>query len=224
MSDLVGPARRDSQASRIARVLLDRIASGVYAVGSKIPSERALSAELGVSRPVVREALSTVSAMNILDVQMGRGAFVIAAPADHVVQGGMKLQDVINVREILEVGALELSPLPSGNSVEKVSVALVRLRQAVVERHDTVEADRALHSAIVESASSPLLLSLWASIDQQIEETIRISPHGRTMSPDILHLHERLAAGITSKSTADAIEASALLHQQNREFLRGLLC
>jgi GntR family transcriptional regulator, transcriptional repressor for pyruvate dehydrogenase complex len=216
--------RRDSQANRIARALVDRIREGVYAVGAKLPSERKLAEEFAVSRPVVREALSTLTAMDLVDIQMGRGAFVIAAPGDHVVSGGVKLQDVVNVREVLEIGALRLAVTHVGGEEHAaVGAALERLREKVTLRQDTVEADRALHAAIILAARSPLLASLWEGIDKQVVETIRISPHGQTMSKAIFELHEKLARDLVAGKLESAIEASKLLHEDNRRFLRELL-
>ncbi|WP_053202510.1 FadR/GntR family transcriptional regulator [Jiangella muralis] len=215
--------RRDSQASRIARALVDRIKDGSYPIGKKIPSERQLATEFGVSRPVIREALSTVSAMDILDIQMGRGAFVTAAPAEHIASGGLKLQDVVNVREVLEVGAIELALKGEAPAFDGIRAAAERLREAVRGREDTVEPDRALHAAIVQASGSSLLASIWQSIDQQVVETIRISPHGRTMSQDILDLHQRLADSVIDGDLDAAVDASRLLYEDNRQFLRDLL-
>ncbi|GAA2828596.1 FadR/GntR family transcriptional regulator [Kribbella solani] len=223
MIDPSAVQRRDSQASRIARALVDRVKDGSYPIGQKIPSERQLATEFGVSRPVIREALSTVSAMDILDIQMGRGAYVTAAPAEHIAGGGLKLQDVVNVREVLEVGAIELTLKNPEPALDGVRAAAERLQQAVRDREDTVEPDRALHAAIVQAAGSSLLASIWQTIDQQVVETIRISPHGRTMSQDILDLHQRLADSIINGDLEAAVESSRLLYEDNRQFLRELL-
>jgi DNA-binding FadR family transcriptional regulator len=161
-----------------------------------------LATEFGVSRPVIREALSTLSALDVLDVQMGRGAFVSAAPTQGALVPLPNLQDVVNVREVLETGALQLGAREgSKRDASSVRDALERLRRAVDERSETTEPDRALHKAIIEASGSSLLCNLWESLEQQIEDTIRI----------------------IEGDTASAIEASQRLHEQNREFLRALL-
>jgi GntR family transcriptional regulator, transcriptional repressor for pyruvate dehydrogenase complex len=216
--------RRDSQASRIAQTLLERIRSGTYPVGSRLPSERLLADEFNVSRPVVREALSTVSALDVLDTQMGRGAFVISMPADNSALPSSSLQDVVNVREVLETGALRLAARrPTPARIASVQNALTELRSAVDSKGETAELDTVLHKAIIEASGSPLLVKLWESLEQQIEDTIRISPHGRTMSPEIFVQHEILAAGVTTGDIEDAVEASVQLHEENRRFLHALL-
>jgi DNA-binding FadR family transcriptional regulator len=216
--------RRDSQASRIARTLLERIRTGTYPQGSRLPSERLLASEFNVSRPVVREALSTVSALDVLDVQMGRGAFVIATPTEDPALPPSNLQDVVNVREVLETGALRLAAKKrTPTHIASVENALASLRTAVENKAETTDLDRALHNAIIEASGSPLLVKLWESLEQQIADTIRISPHGRTMSSAIFALHETLAAGISRGELESAVEASQQLHEQNRQFLHALL-
>lgn len=216
--------RSDSHASRVARIVIERIRTGDYPVGSRLPSERALATEFAVSRPVVREALSSVGAMDLLDVQIGRGAFVRAVPREAPGIVGSNLQDVVNVREVLETGALHLAGLrASEEERQTVSEALEQLASAVAQRGETIGPDRALHKAIISASGSPLLVRLWEELEQQIEATIKISPHGRLMSAPILKLHRILAAGVLGGETPKAISASRELHQQNRDFLRELL-
>jgi GntR family transcriptional regulator, transcriptional repressor for pyruvate dehydrogenase complex len=215
--------QRESQAGRIARLLVRRIQDGTYPVGTRIPSERVLSQEFSVSRPVVREALSNVSALDILDIQMGRGAFVTAVPADRTTIAGSNLQDVVNVREILEVGALRLCQGRPDLDSEPVQEALDRLSDAVSRREETAALDRALHSEIIRASGSAILVSLWQDLEKQIDETIRISPHGHSMNATILDQHRRLADGVISRNTGAATEASREMHEQNRIFLRNLL-
>ncbi|GCD96123.1 FadR/GntR family transcriptional regulator [Embleya hyalina] len=216
--------KRESHANRIARLLIDDIRRGTYPVGTRIPSERRLAQDFGVSRPVIREAVSTVIGRGILEVQMGRGMFVTAQPADGTPAERLNLQDVVNVREVLETGALRLSALrEEDRDTTKIADILDRLGDAVAARASTAELDSALHTAIVEAGGSPLLLSLWQGLQQQIDATIRISPHGHTMSPDILALHRTLADGVLKGHVDEATTACRQLHEQNRDFLRELL-
>jgi DNA-binding FadR family transcriptional regulator len=216
--------RRESQAGRISRVIAERIRDGSYPVGERIPSERTLATEFDVSRPVIREALSTVSALGILDVQMGRGAYVTARPTASRSVPVVNLQDVINVREVLEVGALELCSRGVDEAArERVRVAYADLADAVKNHAETTALDRVLHREIVRACGSPLMLSLWEGLENQIDETIRVSPHGSSMSQGLLEAHETLAGGVMDDRPQEAIAASRELHEDNRKFLRRLL-
>lgn len=205
-----------TQVARVSRLLVDRIRSGEFGVGRRLPGERLLAVEFGVSRPVVREAISSVSALGLLDVQVGRGAFVTAS-AD---QPGTvpSLLDVVDVREVLEVGALELAAR-RGAPGTAVREALSALEAAVQRRAASAQLDRALHLEIVRAGGSPLLLSTWCDLASRIEETIRVSPHGEVMSAQILQLHRELAGD----DLGSAVAASRALHEQNREFLRAVV-
>ncbi|MFE9105039.1 FadR/GntR family transcriptional regulator [Actinomadura geliboluensis] len=220
----VGTPRRESQANRIARLLVEDIRRGTHPVGDRIPSERRLAERFGVSRPVIREAVSTLIGYGLLEVQMGRGTFVVGQPTDGTPAEHLSLQDVVNVREVLEVGALRLSARQGGDRGKaKVSAVLDDLTRAVAARAETAELDSALHAAVIEASGSPLLMSLCQGLQQQIDATIRISPHGHSMSAEILALHRELADGVLHGRVDEAVDACQQLYEQHREFLRGLL-
>lgn len=215
---------RTTQRARIADELLAAIRAERYPVGSKLPSERSLAEEYGVSRPVVREALGMLSSLDVLEVQMGRGAFVLSADVAVAQLTDFRLVDVVDAREAIEAGALRLAAdrarKPERATVER---ALVDLERAVRLGSETTDADMALHRAIVHAARAPMLEKLWADLTSEIAQTVRISPHGRTMSHDILADHRELAAGVTEDRLSEALAACARLYDDHRRFLRELL-
>jgi len=60
----------------ITEKLARRVTSGVYAVGAKLPTERALAEEFGVARHVVREALKRIEALGLVRIRQGSGIYV----------------------------------------------------------------------------------------------------------------------------------------------------
>ena len=72
----VDPVRNSSDA--IALALEDRILTGALGAGERLPSERDLAVEFGASRPMVREALRSLTERGLIKVEAGRGAFVLA--------------------------------------------------------------------------------------------------------------------------------------------------
>ena len=75
--------KRLTQYERLAGMLRDRIASGTYARGDKLPSEMELMAESGLSRSTVRHALKVLVDEGLVRTERGRGAFVADTPALH---------------------------------------------------------------------------------------------------------------------------------------------
>jgi len=215
---------RTTQRSRIADDLLAAIRAQKYPVGTKLPSERALAEEYGVSRPVVREALGMLSSLDVLEVQMGRGAFVLSVDVPLHQPSEYRLVDVVDAREAIEAGALRLAATRARKQ-ERLAVerALEALERAARLGSGTAEADMSLHRAIVHAARAPMLERLWADMTAEIAQTIRISPHGRTMSDAILADHRELAAGVIEDELPRALDACARLYDDHRRFLRDLL-
>jgi GntR family transcriptional regulator, transcriptional repressor for pyruvate dehydrogenase complex len=213
-----------TQRSRIADQLLRDIRSGRYEAGQRLPSERQMSEALGVSRPVIREALGMLSSLGLVDVQIGRGAFVTAKDITAQSQDAQRsLIDVTVVREVLETGALTMAAHRSEVDAEPVRSALAELERCVERRTDATSADHELHRAIVASARSATVLRLWDEHTQEISNVIRISPSGGTMDQSTLDRHRVLANGLLTGDSAAALAACHDLHEDYRRFLRDLL-
>ncbi|MTG87791.1 GntR family transcriptional regulator [Cellulosimicrobium sp. BIT-GX5] len=100
----------------LARIEAD-LAAGRWALGERLPAERSLADELGVSRPSVREAIRVLEAMGIVRTAVGSGpdagATVIDRPAAglgaavrlHVASGTLAVRDVVETRVLLETWA-----------------------------------------------------------------------------------------------------------------------
>lgn len=213
-----------TQRSRIADDLLKTIRAGRFPIGSKLPSERRLAEQYGVSRPVIREALGMLSTLDVVDIQLGRGAFVINTDVELEREQKFGLIDVVDAREVIESGALRLADVRADdNAKNQVAAAFRALEEAVAAKIDTTELDLALHHSIVEAARSPMLLKLWADMTEEITHTVRISPHGRSMNAEILEGHRKLAAGISEGELEAALHACSALYDGHRDFLRSLL-
>ena len=67
---------------QIAEQIRSLIRSGEFTPGSRLPPERDLARELGVSRPSVREALIALEVEGLVEVRIGSGIYVLAAPGE----------------------------------------------------------------------------------------------------------------------------------------------
>ena len=154
---------------QIAEQLRALIASGEFALGSRLPPERDLAAQLGVSRPSVREALIALEVQGLVEVRMGSGIYVTAqAPAG-------KLRDVesaLGPFEILRARQLIESELAALAARHKPQAALKRMRAAVKLMEEDIalgvmpiRGDRAFHVALAEGSENAALVrvitDLW---------------------------------------------------------------
>ncbi len=87
------PATRLRLGDQLYEQILQRIVSGEYAEGARLPPEKQLSEAFDVSRPIVREALSRLQADGLIVARQGSGTYVRGRPSaeffDHAPQGGV---------------------------------------------------------------------------------------------------------------------------------------
>ena len=85
---LIRPQKISDQ---VLSVLEERIAEGVYEEGDKIPPERVLAEEFGVSRPSVRTALNVLVARQVLEARQGDGYYVSVKPQQDFLKSWQEL-------------------------------------------------------------------------------------------------------------------------------------
>ena len=159
---------------QIADQLRALIQSGEFVAGNRLPAERDLAKQLGVSRPSVREALIALEVEGWVEVRTGSGVYVLDR-AQHT-------QSAEKTIAITEWGPLELIRARRVVEGEIAAIAAVQakrkhidaMRQALADMaRDAsagvlpLEGDRAFHSAIVESTGNVVLVetvhSFWDS-------------------------------------------------------------
>lgn len=216
---------KSTQRMRVADALLAQIQDGRYGLGDKLPSERNLAEEFSVSRTVVREALGTLTAMEIVESQLGRGSYVISTNTAWSA-GSLdvdQLIDVVHVREVLEAGALRMAAArDDAASRQHVQDCLGALEAQVARGLDTQDLDAELHRSFIEASASPMLLRMWDQMADAVKQSIHLSPRGKTMGDSLLCQHEEIARGITHGELEKALAASAAMHAEHRDLLRRL--
>jgi GntR family transcriptional repressor for pyruvate dehydrogenase complex len=161
---------RRIQSNNLSQNSLDSLAEFVRDTGLKpgdrLPSERELADNLGVSRPIVREALGRWAALGVIETRNGRGTYLkqsVGPGSTHVVftMAGERqaLLQVLEVRQALET---EAAALAAARASEEQVDELWRLLEAVEEAYDRVgdapDEDWAFHQAVYRAAGNPLFL------------------------------------------------------------------
>ena len=146
---------------QIADQLRTLIAQGEFAVGARLPAERDLAQQLGVSRPSVREALIALEVEGWVDVRTGSGVYVLererraAAPVAETEWGPLEL---IRARRVVEgetaAIAAQQRRRPHLDAMER---ALGDMRDMAARKVMPLEGDRAFHLAIVEACGNAVL-------------------------------------------------------------------
>ena len=156
---------------QIADQLRTLIAAGEFALGSRLPPERDLAAQLGVSRPSVREALIALEVEGLVEVRMGSGIYVMAqeptAPR-RAVESALGPFDIIRARQLIE------SELAAVAARHKPALALKRMRAAVKLMEEDIargvmplRGDRDFHLALAEASDNAALVRVISDLFEE---------------------------------------------------------
>ena len=158
----VAPQRLYQQ---IADQLRTLITAGEFTPGSRLPAERDLAKQLGVSRPSVREALIALEVEGWVEVRTGSGVYVLDR-AQHTQSAEKTIAitewgplELIRARRVLEGEIASLA----ATMAKRKDIAAMRLALADMVRDADagtlpIEGDRAFHSAIVQSTGNTVLI------------------------------------------------------------------
>ena len=165
-----------------AEQVVEAIQRGDYPVGSKLPSEFELAEQMGVSRPSIREALSALQAMSIIESRPGSGNYVVRLPSSNeedaavcLIESEAGCREVMEAREALEppVAALVAGKRCSEVVSElKAILGSMRSHAARDDFESYLDADKAFHFALAEATGNSLLTAalspLLDSMDQRV--------------------------------------------------------
>jgi len=164
----------------------DRIRDGRLAKGDKLPTETALMGEFGVSRTVVREAISKLQASGLVSTRHGIGTFVVGLGDSAAFRIDPKelatLRDVIAVLELrigLETESAALaSQRRTAENLLAMREALNEFADAVEAGRDAVAADFQFHLEISRATQNPHFANLMGTLGSMIIPRSRLSPPG----------------------------------------------
>jgi DNA-binding FadR family transcriptional regulator len=215
---------------QIAAQLSALIASGEFKPGERLPPERELARQLGVSRPSVREALICLEVEGKVDVRVGAGIFVVEPQPLSAAQSpdpGQGPYELLRARWLIE------GEVAARAARERSASHLAVILSAIEEMHDRQEdgesadqADRAFHLAIAaathNSALGSVVQRLWDRGRGEMWKRMEQHFQTPTLRAAILEDHRAIYAAIEA---SDARGARLAMHRHlsrvSREFTRG---
>ena len=113
----VAQGKFKSKGSIIAEQIFSNIKSGEYAVGSKLPAERIIAEQMGVSRPSVREAISALHIVGVLESRPGDGTYIteplatdeLMLQVQRFFEESDSPYEILQARKAVEVGVVRLA-------------------------------------------------------------------------------------------------------------------
>ena len=212
---------RTPLADQAAELLLDRVRSGEWALGEKLPGETTLAPQLGVGRSTVREAIRQLAGRGVLASRQGSGVFVTALDAPEDWDSVVRRSDIVAVIE----ARIAIEGEAAALAAERRSPAELRaIRRALAQREEQrtelaahVDADTAFHRSVVAASSNPILVELFDGFTPRLRDAMieMLRTRGEFGGDADHEAHVRLTAAIADR---DPEQARAL----SREHLRAL--
>ena len=222
------PPRRKPRnlAMSLVEALGERIRAGRVQVGEKLPTEAAIMGEFGVSRTVVREAISRLQASGLVETRHGIGTFSLGAgeaPGFRLTPDAMgTLQDVIAVLELrigveTEAAAIAAQRRTDAN-LRQMRLALDAVSAALDAGRDAVAPDFQFHLEVARATQNSHFADLMTTLGSAIIPRARLS--GEISEAHLSYLrrvnaeHENILEAIAS-GDSDAARAAMRTHLAN---------
>lgn len=210
---------------QVADALASEIRAGRLVPGDKLPTEAALVTHFSVSRTVVREAVSRLKSLGLVDSRQGSGVYVQEAgfsPLNFDPKFAVSKQAVIQMVEVRRALEAEVAGLAAqrrtATDVKRIRAAITALDRAVQAGGDGVDEDVKYHRAIADAARNPFLISTLEYLGQFLQGATRVTRANEARRADFAQQvgdeHERITQAIEA-GDPQAARAAAAQHMDN---------
>ena len=198
----------------VADQIRERIFTAAVKTGERLPTERDLALQFGVSRVVVREAVRTLELSGLLAVRKGpKGGIFVAADHQRPITdtfrnllacGGARLKDLFEVRMLIEpYAAARVAKIGTAKNFAALS-ALVAHADTELGRGESIRAiNIELHRQIIRMSRNPVLAAVGETVLLMLSD--RLKPVGnQTPSRVALGLHKKMLDAFRKRDSAAA--------------------
>ena len=211
---------------QVAEQLSAEIKQGRLAPGDKLPTEARLVEQFQVSRTVVREAVSRLKSLGLVDSRQGSGVFVSAqqpfAPLNFEARHAASQEAVIQMVEVRRALEAEVAALAaerrSASDLQAIEQAVQALDQAVLSGGDGVAEDVNFHRAIAQATRNPFLIQTLQYLSQFLHGATQVTRANEARRLDfaaqVQAEHQAILSAIVA-GNADQARQAAAAHMGN---------
>ena len=212
---------KETKALKTANTLRGQIEQGVYEAGQKLPNENDLSAQMGISRTTLREAIRILVSEGSLRVQRGSGTFV-ADPMYRTAQASLDMNDMkVTLRDLYEARLIfepAAAALAARRATDEEIGEILKLGEEV-QKHikkdpsgdERIASETAFHSAIIRASHNEFLANFMPIINETIEKTFALNYNLDVIAEDAYKDH-LLIMNFLEKRDAEGLRSAALIH------------
>jgi len=217
----IGGAKTTGLVERVIDYLRDHVASEQLRPGAKLPSEMTISVTLGVSRPVVREAMRALAATGLVEMAAGKRATIVSVDGEMISRviknavliGQAEARDILEMRRGIEIAMVALAAERRSNE-EAAELGAIISEMADhlgnAERYSSL--DLKLHMTLARATANPLYPLLIEAFRQLIEASMLAGIERWSATPELKRvqdLHEDIVREVLAGDPAAAAAAMA---------------
>ena len=213
---IIQPVRSSQNTEQAVARVYELIKRDELKAGDRLPPERELAKQLGISRPSLRSGLSSLISMGVLQSRQGAGTFIVDGPPALDSEPlrllaelhGFSYDHMFETRSILEVGAAGLAAeRATGDQLATMSEEIAEMFAWLNDPQQFLVHDVAFHRAVAAASGNPTLATLVEMVSAILYERRRNTIERAHDFNEALELHRRVYKAIRSHKPDEAREA-----------------
>jgi DNA-binding FadR family transcriptional regulator len=233
--DTTAPAPAPALSAHAYTQVLNLIASGGYVAHQRLPSEERMARSIGVSRPVLRQALERLRTEDRIYSRKGSGHYAsdVGRNKPAVPFGTLSsisdVRDFLQFRVTIEVESAALAAQADQAQHVQVKMAHHRMHSAVASQHQGIEEDLAFHLAVAQASGNRFYLLTMEALAEQMRFSVQLirdlsGPAPASRIQAVVQEHAAIEAAIAARDPERARQAmqAHLLGGIDRLFGPGL--
>ncbi len=205
---MLQPVKKNRLSSEVIDQISRSILRGDYQPGSKLPPEREIASQLGVSRTVVREALRSLEIMGLVESQVGGGTFVKEYTLEHVLDpianyfssDECLIDEIIETRKILETEMVKLAAQrATDKDIAFIKKSVAQMEKEISEGLSGINGDTAFHFALASAAHNSAMTKILSLIADLLHYTMKASLQAVPDQSVTLDGHRQILMAVENK-------------------------
>jgi GntR family transcriptional regulator, transcriptional repressor for pyruvate dehydrogenase complex len=223
-----GKIRPQTVAETVIERVLAEISAGRLVADQKLPPQREMASQLGVSNSSIREALQSLQTMGVIEIRHGVGAFVLDQSLIRPVQkpGALsavltarRIEELMEARSVVEIGLARMAAeRATDEQIEELGGCLVEMTRGLSQSDGRLysEYDVRFHMLLAESSGNVPLSNFAQTLGTPLKSLIEFLPYS---SAGLLH-HRHIVDALSGRDPAAAARAMAGLMRHTASLLR----
>lgn len=213
--DMFKSIKRSRLSDEVANQIKNLIGEGELKPGDRLPPERELIKQFGVSRPSLREALNSLVATGFLEVRQAKRTFVRSVAADRmedplsflIKTDTQKIFDLIEVRKAMEAwGASQAAQRATDEDIKRLESIIDEMGKAIEEGREWEKEDAEFHLAIAQATHNMVQIHIMSTLYDLLRESVAKIFTDKTKMRKLFQQHSRIVNAIKNRSPEKARE------------------